>query len=362
VTRSTSIDVAGRRLAAQHLVRPSLDHPADVVRALGAVQSQDYAGAKWAIGLRLASGDDARVERAANEGAIVRTHVLRPTWHFVAPEDLRWMLALTAPAVKRRMATYDRQMGIDEPLVRRSTAAMAKALRGGRHLTRIELGAALRRARIPVASTSHLAHLAMQAELDAVIVSGPRRGKQSTYALVDERVPPTAPLDRDEALLRLTTRYFATRSPATPRDLAWWSGLSVGDARRGIEMAGAALEREDIGGTAYWSDPASRDDEAASPLAHLLPNYDEYFIGYRDRGAIARRIASAAIVTGWGPGIPHVVIVDGQLVGGWKRTVGARRAAVELAPATTLTKAERRAVAAAAERYGHFLGVPTEIR
>ena len=354
--------IARRRLAAQHLVRQTLDTPADVVRSLGAVQSQDYAGAKWGIGMRLREGGDAVVERAMTEGTVVRTHVLRPTWHFVAREDLRWMLALTGPGVKRRMATYDRQLGIDEAMFRRSNAAIARALRDGTFLTRTELGAALRAAKVAVEGTTRLAHLVMRAELDAVICSGPRRGKQITYALLDARVPPAPPLDRDEALHALAVRYFATRSPATPHDFAWWSGLTVGDARRGIDIAGAALEREVIDDTAYWSDPAARADEVPSPIAHLLPNYDECFIGFRDRGAAGRRLASARLVTGWGFAVGHVVTIDGQLVGGWKRTVGARGATVELLPATRLTSAEERAIATAAARYGRFLGVPVELR
>ena len=355
-------DIARRRLAAQHLVRQTLATPADVVRTFGAVQSQDYAGAKWAIGMRLRAGDDALVERAMTDGAIVRTHVLRPTWHFVAPEDVRWMLALTGPRVKRVLASYDRQLDIDDDVIRRSNAALARALHGGAHLTRTELAAALRRARLHAEGTQRLAHLVMHAELDAVICSGPRRGKQFTYALLDERVPPAAPIGRDEALHAVTTRYFATRSPATAHDLAWWSGLTVSDARKGIEIAGAALERETIDEVAYWSSPDARADGLTSPTAHLLPNYDEYFIGFRDRSAAGRRVASAALVTGWGPGLTHVVTIDGQLVGGWKRTLGARGAVVEMTRASRLTRAEERAVAGAAERYGRFLGVPVELR
>ena len=354
--------IARRRLAAQHLVRTSLATPADVVRTLGAVQSQDYAGAKWAIGMRMAAGGDDVVERAMTEGAILRTHVLRPTWHFVVPGDVRWMLALTAPRVKRLLATYDRQLGIDETTIRRAIRTIARALEGGRHLTRAELAAALRAARLSVEGTQRLAHVVMHAELDAVIVSGPRRGKQFTYALMDDRVPPAPALDRDEALGRLVVRYFATRSPATPHDFGWWSGLVVADARRAIEIAGAALERETIDGVVHWSDPTAPAHEIPSPMAHLLPNYDELFIGYRDRGAIGDRIASTRFVSGGLADITHVVTIDGELVGGWKRTLGERRAAVALARAARLTRAEERAIAAAAERYGRFLGVPVEVR
>ena len=362
MSATSSGGIARRRLAAQHLVRPSLATPADVVRTLGAVQSQDYAGAKWAVGMRMAAGSDDDVERAMTEGAILRTHVLRPTWHFVAPGDVRWMLALTAPRVKRLLATYDRQLGIDETTIRRARRAFVRALEGGAHRTRAELAAALRAARVAVEGTQRLAHVVMHAELDAVIVSGPRRGKQFTYALMDERVPPAPALDRDEALGRLAVRYFATRSPATPQDFGWWSGLTVAEARRAIEIAGAALERETIDGVVYWSDPSALAHDVTSPMAHLLPNYDELFIGYRDRSALGDRIASTRLVSGGLADITHVVTIDGELVGGWKRTLGERNAAVALARAARLTRAEEAAIAAAAERYGRFLGVPVDVR
>ncbi|MDQ3998173.1 MAG: winged helix DNA-binding domain-containing protein, partial [Gemmatimonadota bacterium] len=311
--------IALRRLVNQHLAAPTITTPAELVRALGAVQAQDYSGAKWGIGLRTRGVTDADVERAMTDGSIVRTHVLRPTWHFVAPADIRWMLALTAPRVKAATASYDRKLGLDDSIFRRTNAALTRALRDGTRLTRTELAHALRRARVDATGTQRLAHLVMRAELDGVVCSGGRRGKQFTYALLEERVPPAAPLDRDEALLELTKRYFATRSPATARDFAWWSGLTVGDATRGIQMAGPSLEREVVGDRAYWVDPSLRARSTTPPTAHLLPNYDEYFIGFRDRGAIGRRLQSVDLVTGGDALTAYVVAVDGQLVGGWKR-------------------------------------------
>jgi hypothetical protein len=363
--RGTAIspeDIARRRLVNQHLAAPSLMTPAAVVRTLGAVQAQDYAGAKWALGMRSRGVDDAAVEQAVSEGAIVRTHVLRPTWHFVTPSDVRWLLALTAPRVSAAMAHYNRKLDLDAAVFRRSNAAVTRALRDGKQLTRAELAAALRRAGVNVDGSQRLGHLMMQAELDGVICSGARRGKQFTYALLEERVPPAAPLERDEALLELTKRYFATRSPATPHDFAWWSGLTVADATKGIDMAGSALEREVIGDRTYWVDPSTRSRGKTPPTAHLLPNYDEFFIGFRDRSAIARRLRSAELVTGGDALTAHVVIIDGQLVGGWRRTLAKSSVVVDLRLLTHLSEAEERAVTAAAAAFEAFLGVPVEIR
>jgi winged helix DNA-binding protein len=353
-------DIARRRLANQHLTAATLTTPADVVRRLGAVQAQDYAAAKWAVALRTRGAVDGVVEQALTDGSIIRTHVLRPTWHFVAPADIRWMLALSAPRVKAAMAYYDRNLELDDAVFRRSNAAIASALRDGKELTRAELAQVLRRARVDVTSSQRLGHLVMRAELDGVICSGARRGKQFTYALLEERVPPAAALDRDEALLELARRYFATRSPATANDFAWWSGLTVADATKGIQMAGSTLEREIVDDQTYWLD-ASRQPRGKTPsAAHLLPNYDEYFIGFKDRSAIGQRLNSSDLVTGGDALTAHVIVVDGQLVGGWKRRLTKNAVIVDLTLLTRLTATEERAVASAAEAYGKFLGLPIE--
>jgi winged helix DNA-binding protein len=358
------LDIARRRLANQHLTTPTLETPADVVRTLGAVQAQDYAGAKWAISMRTRGRlSDAAIEQAMADGAILRTHVLRPTWHFVAPGDIRWMLALTGPRVKAAMASYDRKLGLTDAVYRRSNDTIARALEGGTHLTRTELAAVLRKRRVNVEGTQRLSHLMFRAELDALICSGPRRGKQFTYALLDERAPAAPAKTRDEALLELTRRYFATRGPATPHDFAWWSGLTVGDANAGIALAGAALARATIGDRTYWFDPAAPPVPRASraPVAYLLPNYDEYFIGFRDRSAIGERLRSIELVTGGDALIAHVIVIGGQLVGGWRRTFEKDAVAIELNVLGRLSAAERKAVDAAISAYGTFLGVRTKV-
>ncbi len=356
------MDIARRRLARQHLIHPTLSDPAEVVRVLGAVQAQDFGGAKWALGMRTRGSTDASIERAFAEGSIVRTHVLRPTWHFITPADIRWMLALTGPRVKATMASYDRKLELDDAFFRRSNAAIVRALRDGKQLTRAELGETLRQAGLDVGGSQRLGHILLRPELDAIICSGARRGKQFTYALLDERVPAAAARPRDEALLDLTTRYFATRGPATAHDFAWWSGLTVADARRGIEMAGVALEREVIDDTSYWSDPSARMSAWRSPKVFLLPNYDEFFIGHRDRSAIGTRLKSARLVTGGDALISHVIAVDGQLVGGWRRNLTNDHVTIDVRLLTRLTSPERQALDRAARRHGEFLARRTIVR
>ena len=356
------MDIARRRLLAQHLVTPALATPADVVRTLGAVQAQDYAGAKWALGMRMREATDAAIDRAFDEGSILRTHVLRPTWHFVTPADIRWLLALTGPRVKQAMMHYDRRLELDELLYRRSRNVVVRALRDGNHLTRTELRREIERARIEIPGTQRLAHVILRHELDAVICSGPRRGKQFTYALLDERVPPAPSLTRDEALLELTTRYFTTRGPATANDFSWWSGLTVADAKRGIEMAGRVLEREVIDSRTYWSVSGEPRRRTRSSLAHLLPNYDEYFIGFRDRSAIAQRLGARDLVKSGTVLTPHVAIIDGQLVGAWKRSIKDTAVVIELRLLANVSGPERKALERASRSYAQFLGLTAELR
>ena len=342
--------------------------PAKVVEHLLAVQAQDYAGAKWALAQRSAATTDAEVDDLVNRGAILRTHVLRPTWHFVAPTDLRWLLALTAPRVHAASGYQYRLLELDDATFRRSEDAMARALSGGVHLTRAEIGRVLGEAGIP-SDGLRLGYLVMHAELEAVICSGARRGRRQTYALVDERVPPAAPRTRDEALEELARRFVAGHGPAQAADLAWWSGLTMTDARRALELASPRLVRETHGERTFWaSDSADVSDSAEAsgrtdrpdrpgPVIHLLPNYDELLIAFRDRSdaldpslpADARSSESL---------LAHIVVRDGLIVGGWRRTLAGTSVGVALRSLVPLGDAERVALAAEAERLGRFLGRP----
>jgi hypothetical protein len=345
------MDIATERLVRSFLVGPRLRSARELVHALGAVQSQDYEGAKWAISQRTSLNNEA-IENEFTRGALLRTHVLRPTWHFVDPADIRWMLRLTAPRIMTIMSTYGRKLGLDEKVYRRSNAVIAKALRDHNYLTRNELKTILTKANFGPLPGERLARLVMRAETDAVICSGPRRGKQFTYALLDERAPAVAARDRDADLEDLTLRYFRGRSPATAHDFAWWSGLSMRDVKRGIEIAGTQLEPCTIDGTTFWRVPDSFGPPG--PSAHLLPNYDEFFIGYRDRSAIGKRIGSVTAVTGGSTLIANVLVVDGQLVGGWKRRLEGERITVEASVLTRLSRSERKRLIEAARAFQEF--------
>jgi hypothetical protein len=354
-------NIAHRRLHNQRIAGDKFQKPSDVVQWLGAVQSQDYAGAKWALAQRMRDANDAALDQAFNTGDIVRTHVMRPTWHFVHPADIRWLLALTAPRVHTLNSTMYRKLELDEALLKRSAKALTTALQGGKHLERTQLGAALAKAGI-VADGMRLGYIVHWAELQALVCSGPRRGKQFTYALLEERVPQTKPMMRDEALAELVKRYFASHGPATLHDFSWWSGLTLADARAGVASLGAQLAHEVIDGQTYWFAPSASAPftKDKSPTVYLLPNYDEY-ISYRDRGAVfdsqyADRLDPQA------GGLPHFIVIDGRIAGAWRRTFSKGSVVIESRPFVPLTVAENKAFVATAERFGEFLDMPVTLR
>jgi len=352
-----TLDIPFQRLHNQKLSHPTFKIPNEVVQWLGAVQAQDYAGAKWALAQRMQDTTNAALDEAFADGSILRTHLLRPTWHFVTPKDIRWMLKLTAPRVHAVSAYMYRQSGLDKAIFKKSNATLEKALRGGKQLTRNELASNLDKAGIP-ADGFRLGYLMMYAELEGLICSGARRGKQFTYALLDERVPPIKALSRDESLTELVTRYFSTRGPATLQDFTMWSGLTMTDTRNGIDIVKSKFEHEVINGQTYWFPEATSLKKEKSPTAYLLPNYDEYFIGFKDRSAIGE-VAKKAGIKGDDPAlIAHIIILNGQIIGGWRRTLKKDEVLVEISLITKLNKAEEQAVAAAAERFGRFLELP----
>jgi hypothetical protein len=358
----TSTELKRRRLLNQRLVPPFFAAPDDVVSWLGAVQSQDYGGAKWALAQRTAGATSASIDAAFNAGRILRTHVMRPTWHFVAPADLRWLLALTAPRVHGISAYQYRKDGLGTKDFARAARVFERSLRDRCYLTRVELAAALRRAGLPFTGTT-LAHVLMHAELEAVIVSGPRRGKQFTYALFDDRVKPARRLDRDESLATLARRYFTSHGPATIRDFAWWSGLTMKECAAGVAAAGASLRKETVGELTCWfgADSASAKAPPDTRVARswpalLLPNYDESLIAYKDRG----HLAAARGAGGFDPFAYHVML-GGTVAGSWRPTVSKHSVVLNVAPYRPLIAAERRALDLVAARYAEFAGVPTSV-
>jgi hypothetical protein len=355
-----TLDVFERRLRNQKLTCAQCRKPEEVVAWLGAVQSQDYPGAKWAVGQRARGITDEAVEEAFNAGRILRTHVMRPTWHFVTPADIRWMLSLTAPRVHARSAPYYRKLQLDARTFARSRAVLERALRDGKAFTREEISILLKGAGI-AATGERLANVMMALELDQVVCSGPRRGKQFTYALLEERAPKATILEREAALAELTRRYFQSHGPATVRDFVWWSGLTASDAKAGLASIKDTVGWETINDRTYWFVPSRAAAPPTSPFLFLLPNYDEYLIAYKDRDGIvdlARK--SGTSPPPFDPFRYHLVI-NGRVTGSWSTAPKKGTVLIKTTSYRPLTRAETRALAEAAARHGSFLEMTVDL-
>lgn len=349
----THLPMALQRLHNQKLIQPALTNPVDVVKWFGAVQAQDFAGAKWTLGQRMLHATDDALEQAFNNGSILRTHVMRPTWHFVAPDDLRWLLTLTAPRVKATVASYYRQLELDNAILTQSNTLLINALKGGNYLTKPEILTIFKQAGIST-DAFRLGFLLMHAELEMIICSGPRRGKQFTYALFDERVPATT-IQRDTALAELTRRYFTSHGPATLQGYMWWSGLAAADAREGLDMVKSQLHSEVFHDKTYWFPSTNIPENSEARSAHLLPTYDEYTITSKDHPVILDQLYTRHIENGVFV-FDSTIIVDGLIAGTWKRTLKQHDVIIEISLLRTLNESETQAVSTAIDRYANFIG------
>jgi hypothetical protein len=335
----------------QHLWGTPLGGIEDVVGWLGAVQAQEFPIAKWSVAQRAKGIDNAKMDRAFAEGVILRTHVLRPTWHFVVPADIRWMLALTAPRIHKMMSTYDRQLELDAKTYAKTDRLLAGAV-AGRQLMRSELGDVLERAKI-VARGQRLGHIVMHAELAGILCSGATSGKKHTYALIDDRAPQAKTLDRDDALAELTRRYFTSHGPATVKDFVWWSSLTTADVRRGLEAVAKELEHEIVDGRTYWFAPAPPRRSPAGRV-DLVQVYDEGVIAYSESRDV---MSGGATIPPVGVALWHPILLDGRLRGLWRPRPGL----VETNLVRPLNASERQAFEAAVKRYGRFMGTPVGV-
>ncbi|GIF74413.1 hypothetical protein Asi02nite_39310 [Asanoa siamensis] len=344
----------------QHLAGPPCADPAAAVRRLGCVQSQEYAVAKWSLAQRCAPGVvDADVQRMVDDGVVLRTHILRPTWHFVLGEELGWIQAVTGPRVHVFNGYYNRMHGLDPSTAAATNKLITDALRGGNHLTRNELGAALAAGGFP-ATGNKLAYVVMFAELEGLIANGVMRGKQHTYALVSERVPAPVVRSPEEGLAELTRRYFTSHGPATIKDFVWWSSLTVAEIKRGIAACGSALTSATLDGRTLWF-AADAPPPASPPPAALLQGYDEYVVAYSDT-KFAYNLSGAAT-----PGrypentMLHPIALDGQVNGFWRRKPRTKTVTLEIDLLVEPTARQRQALTTEIERYEAFAGVPVAI-
>ncbi|HTL07693.1 MAG TPA: winged helix DNA-binding domain-containing protein [Chitinophagaceae bacterium] len=320
-------DIAHARMQQQQISATDHSSIPALVEYMGAIQSQDYGMSAWAIGLRLPGTRLEDVETALDKGTIIRTHVLRPTWHIVAAKDIYWMLSLSAEKIKTLMRPMDRQLGLTEKIYTRSNRIIEKALSGGEHLSRAALASALQAARIAT-DENRMAHLLVRAELDAIICSGTKTGNQRGYALLANRVPRKQNMGKEEALALLAKRYFSSHGPATVQDFSWWSGLTLTAAGKALASVEQELAHAKIKEQQYWFSPTLALPAKRKNSIYFLPAFDEFIMGYRDRTASLPPIHQRTVITTNGIFYP-TILINGQVSGTWKRTVEKKQVVVQ---------------------------------
>jgi hypothetical protein len=351
-------DIANIRLTSQQIAQTEFKTAKDIVGWMGAMQAQDYHMVKWAIGVRLPNSTGKVIEAAINNGEIIRTHVLRPTWHLVSADDIHWMLALTAPQIKASLRSRHKELELSETVLSKSNTIIERALRGGRQLIREELMAELQKAGI--ATDNRASHLMLRAELDGIMCSGAIKGGKQTYALLEERVSEKKPFTKEEALANLAKKYFTSHCPATLQDFVWWSGLSASDARHALEMVKSDFISETIDSQTYWLTNFSSIINTKKDVVQLLPAFDEFIISYKDRSASLPFANHNKTVSNNGIFRP-VIVVNGQVSGIWKRTIKKDKVIVETDLFAQPDKTTKNLIEKASIQFGGFLEKKTEI-
>ncbi|WP_321479491.1 winged helix DNA-binding domain-containing protein [uncultured Bacteroides sp.] len=344
------------RLLSQLLYGSDLVSPREVVAWMGAMQAQDYNMAKWAVGIRLKSATEQLVEEALNRGEILRTHVMRPTWHFVAQEDIRWMLRLSAQRIKSSSVSRDRALEITEDLYSKCNDLLVRILEGNNFLTREEVGMEFKKAGIAV-NTARMIHFMMRAEVEGIVCSGPVRNKKLTYALIEERVAPVKELHKDEALAKLALNYFRSHSPASLQDFIWWSGLSVADAKQAIASIETELISEKFASQELFIHQLYAKELKVDKVLHLLPGFDEYIISYKDRTSVVASEHQSKAFTNNGTFYP-TIMCNGQVVGVWKKSVLKTSIKIDTTFFEQTLQPQQKALAKAENVYLKYLGLP----
>ncbi|MCB0629887.1 MAG: winged helix DNA-binding domain-containing protein [Saprospiraceae bacterium] len=341
----------------QQLLGSTRQTATEMVHWLGAIQGQEYAQTKWGIGLRLPHLLDKDVEQELTEGKLLRTHLLRPTWHLVTADDIRWLLELTAPRVHQVNATMHRKLGLDNDIFTTTLKLIVKQLEGGRQLTRNELGEVFAQHGLEF-SGMQLSYIMMYAELEGIVCSGVRRGRQNTYALLEERIGPVPATSREEALSELSRRYFCSRGPATAKDFSTWSGLTLSDCRNGIGMWSGELHKIELSGEDYYFFPGNDGRDTDFRQFQLLPLYDEFIFGYKDRSEVLSYHSGLTPT----PAFKHMnlILFAGQICGTWRRDPGSKDIALETDFFEPLSREQTVLFEKAIQRYSEFKGLPVD--
>lgn len=351
-------DIGNIRLFSQQIAATQFKTAKEIVGWMGAMQAQEYNMAKWALGVRLPGSTTDIIQAAIDRGEILRTHLLRPTWHFVSADDIYWMLELSAPRIKAFAKGRYRELELTAPILLKSYSILEKALSGGKHLIREELVSEFKKAKI-LTNDNRAAHLLMNAELEGLICSGAAEGKKQTYALLEERVPKPTSMDREEALAQLTIRYFTSHCPATLEDFAWWSGLTLTDARRGMELVRSRFISEKSGSQDYWLTGSYPHATNKKNSVFLLPAFDEFTISYKDRSASLLLNDHKKAISTNGLFRP-LIVVNGKVTGLWKPVIRKDKVIIETDFFKPHNKSLKFKLEKAAEGYGNFLGKKAE--
>lgn len=354
------IDISNIRLFSQQIAHPKFSAVKDIVGWMGAMQAQDYNMVKWAVGVRLLNTTGQTIETAISNGEVIRTHLLRPTWHLVSADDISWMLGLTAPRIRNSLKSRHCELELSETIFSKSNDIIVKALEGGEHLTRQELIVEFEKAGI-LTIDNRVSHLLLRAELDGIVCSGTSRGGKQTYALLEKRVPKTKSLTKVESLAKLARKYFTSHYPATIQDFIWWSGLSVGDAKQALEAIKSDFSSETIASKPYWFPNSLLIRRTDQESVYLLPAYDEFLISYKDRSALLPFRSQNKTVSNNGIFRP-IIVVNGQVAGIWKRAKKKDKVIVETEMFYQPSKTTIDLIEKAAIHYGQFLSNEIEIR
>lgn len=357
----TPREMAQFRLANQYITSSPGLKPEEVVAGLGAMQAQDYAGALWGIGLRADPATEPDVEQAIAERKIVRTWLMRGTLHFAAAADVRWMLELLTPRIIAGSALRQRQLELDAAVFARCRKLLVRALQGNRQLTRSAMMSLMEAHGVPTGRQRGY-HILWRLAQEGLVCFAARSGKEQTFALLDEWIPHSRKLDRDDALAELALRYFSGHGPATLQDFVWWTGLKVSDARAACNSVGPQLSSFKWDGEDYWLPPGRPIRPAKEPPAFLLPGFDEFLLGYRNRNAILEPKHASRVVPGNNGMFLPMAVLDGRVTGTWKRALNKKGAALTVSPFAALNSSAKNAFATPAGHYGKFLGLPLDLQ
>lgn len=352
-------DIANARLISQQITTTKFKSPKEIVGWMGAMQAQDFNMAKWAIGLRLNKATEETIDEAINSAGIIRTHLLRPTWHFVSADDIYWMIELAALRIKSSMKGRNKQLELTDKILKKSFAIMEKVLKDDNHLTRKDLVRELNKAKIAT-DNNRSSHILFTAELEGIICSGKMIGKQTSYALLNERVVKNKVIKKEEALFILAKKYFGSHCPATFRDFVWWSGLSVAEAKHAMEMIKKDFISEKINDEEYWFPHSFSSPKKFKDAVFLLPAFDEFLISYKDRTA-------AIILEDHGKAFSNngifwpTIVENGQVKGTWKREIKKDKLIIGTNFFDEKNKMPKDILLKASEELGYFLNCKTEI-